>query len=221
MSARTTSSRQSGDTRILAFPQGGGTIVIPGTARIRRIEVQAGANPTTVDFIIGVGQPLQGTNAVQTITPPGSGNFTITVQATPLGAGGTTGALAFNASLATVAAALAAIPAIGSTANIAMSGTAGTSDVVTFVGALAAQPISAMTVSAGTIAQTTTGVVPTGASILSKSVQSAGSNGLVAANTVVAFEYGGRQDCLLPKGSLLLITSTDNQALISVDTFRA
>lgn len=109
-----------------------------------------------------------GTNAVQTITISGSptgGTFTITV--TVNGVTATTASIAYNASTATVQAALAALSNIGSTAYVTVTGTAGTSYVATFVGALAAQPITLMTATGsftgGTspaiaIANTTTGV---------------------------------------------------------------
>lgn len=109
-----------------------------------------------------------GTAAVQTITPPESGTFTITYE------GETTPALAYNASLATVQAALQALSTIGSgyeglagpgssgyttyPGGVAVTGTPGTSYVVTFQGALAAVKVPALTVSAGSVAQTTAGV---------------------------------------------------------------
>lgn len=107
-----------------------------------------------------------GTSAVQTITPPASGTFTITYN------GQTTAPIAFNATLAAVQAALQALPNIGAgteglastsgyqpgPGGVNVAGTPGTSYVITFAGALANQKVNAMTVSAGSIAQTTQGV---------------------------------------------------------------
>lgn len=109
-----------------------------------------------------------GTSEVQTITPPTSATFIITAFGVP------TVPLAFNAPLATVQAALQALPGIGVgfeglagagssgytqyPGGVAVTGTPGTSYVVTFQGALANQNVPALTVSAGSVAQTTQGV---------------------------------------------------------------
>lgn len=107
-----------------------------------------------------------GTAAVQTITPPGSGTFTITYE------GETTAPIAYNASAATVQAALQALSSIGTGyEGLAGPGSSGYTTypggvsvtgtgpyVVTFQGALAAVKVPAFTVSAGSVAQTTAGV---------------------------------------------------------------
>jgi hypothetical protein len=102
-----------------------------------------------------------GTNEVQTITiagTPTGGTFSLTF------GGQTTPALAYNASTAAVQTALQALTSIGS-GNATVSGTAGVSYVVTFVGALAtlnvAQIVPVGTFTGGTsptiTAATTTG----------------------------------------------------------------
>lgn len=111
-------------------------------------------------------------NAVQTITitgTPTGGTFKLTYK------GFETTAIAYNASASTVAAALAALPSIGS-GNVAGSGGAfpGTAVVITFQGALAGQPVDAITIASASkaftggtapdisVAQTTVGVIAGG-----------------------------------------------------------
>lgn len=96
-------------------------------------------------------------NEVQTIaisgTPTG-GTFTLTALAQ------TTTAIAYNATPAAVQSALAALSSIG-TGNVAVTGTAGSSYVVTFQGALAAQPIALMTATASLTGGTSPAVTVT------------------------------------------------------------
>ncbi|MCW2901917.1 MAG: hypothetical protein JWO67_4182 [Streptosporangiaceae bacterium] len=94
-------------------------------------------NANVLGLVHRAGGPLvptgAGTNEVQTITitgVPTGGTFSLTFQ------GQTTPALAFNAATSAVQTALQALSTIGS-GNATVTGTAGTSYVVTFVGALA------------------------------------------------------------------------------------
>lgn len=92
-------------------------------------------------------------NDVQTITAPGSATFAVT--ATLNGYSQTTGAIAYNATAAVVQTALRALTIFGT--NVAVTGSDGGPFTVTFSGQLAGTPIPLMTVSAGSIAHTTTG----------------------------------------------------------------
>lgn len=97
-------------------------------------------------------QATASVNDVQTITAPGSGTYTITFTNPLTGRSGTTTALAFGANDATVLAALQLVVTATGGGTVAVSSLA-----VTFSGLLAARPIPPMTVSAGSVAHTTTG----------------------------------------------------------------
>ena len=88
-------------------------------------------------------------SSIQTITPPGSGTFTMTF------GGQTTVATAFNASAATVQTNLQALSTIGS-GNVRVK-LSGSNYVVIFTGTKAFAAQTAITVSSGSVAQTTTG----------------------------------------------------------------
>lgn len=125
------------------------------------------ARPYQASQTITKGQPLGeatlAVNAVQTlsqVSSPSAGTFTLSFN------GFTTAAIAYNAAAAAVQSALEALPSIGA-GNVACSGGAlpGTPVVITFQGALAGQPVSAITVNSSgvtggsfSIAQTTVGV---------------------------------------------------------------
>ncbi|WP_280425280.1 major capsid protein [Nocardia carnea] len=94
------------------------------------------------------------TNEVQTVTitgTPTGGHFTLSF------GGSTTSNLAHNATAATVQAALAALPTIG-TGNIAVAGSAGGPYTVTFIGALGATNVAAMTATGSLTGGTTPAV---------------------------------------------------------------
>jgi hypothetical protein len=94
-----------------------------------------------------------GTNDVQTITAPGSGNYILTVTNPLTGTVTATTSLAAAANDATVQAAINV--ALGSVGSVTVSSLA-----VTFGGALAKLPIPIMTTTAGSVAHTTVGVSP-------------------------------------------------------------
>jgi hypothetical protein len=106
-----------------------------------------------------LGQVTSSANDVQTITitgTPTGGSFTITVSL--MGISQTTTPLAFNASTAAVQSALQALTLVG--ANVAVTGTAGTSYVLTFNGNLAASPIPPVTVAASLTGGATPAATP-------------------------------------------------------------
>jgi hypothetical protein len=106
-----------------------------------------------------LGQVTSSANDVQTITitgTPTGGTFTITVSL--MGVSQTTAALAYNVTTANVQIALAAINLVG--ANVTVTGTAGTSYVLTFNGNLAASPIPPVTVAASLTGGTTPAATP-------------------------------------------------------------
>jgi len=100
--------------------------------------------------------PFGGTNAVQTITPPGSSTFNITIL------GQTLTGVAFNVPVATLQGLVTGLSSVGTNlagaTNCAVTGTAGTTYVLTFQNQLGNQPITAVTTTAGSVAQTTPGV---------------------------------------------------------------
>jgi hypothetical protein len=109
-----------------------------------------------------LGQISAAANDVQTLTVTATGGtYALTVEE-PIGNQQKTAPIAFNASAATIQAALAALSNVGS-GNVTVTGTG--PFTITFVGALAAQPIQAIAVDntlatggTGSIAHTTTGV---------------------------------------------------------------
>jgi len=101
-------------------------------------------------------------NNVQTITITATGGtFTVTI------GGQTTPAQAFNVATATLATALQGLSSVGIAANVAVTGTAGTSYVITFLGAaaglnaLAVLNTAALTGGTATVAAATTGTLAT------------------------------------------------------------
>lgn len=109
--------------------------VVPGGARIDPAQF---TRDGAVQVSINAGAAA---NEVQVLTVTGSpagGTFTITFS------GQTTGAIAYNASAATVLAALIALSNIG-TGNVTVTGSAGGAWTVTFVGDLADTNVAAMT----------------------------------------------------------------------------
>jgi hypothetical protein len=120
-------------------------------------------------LLIGSSQPVtikvNGNNAVQSLTITGSptgGTFTVTYATI------TSGAIAYNASAATVQTALQAMSSIGAN-NVTVTGSDGGPWTLTFSGALGVQPITTVTRTASftggttpdvTPASVTTGVVP-------------------------------------------------------------
>lgn len=122
-------------------------------------ELPSGSGYTTGGGVIsGFATGLISTNCVQTVTPPGSGPFTLTLT---IGTNTqTTSSIAHGASAATVLAAIQALPNVGSipssgTSNVSVTGTG--PYVVTFQNALGAQVIGLMSSSAGSVAMTTPG----------------------------------------------------------------
>jgi hypothetical protein len=93
---------------------------------------------------------VNGLSYQETYTPPGSGTFTLTYK------GQTTGALAWNATAATVQAALVALSTVGSSGgrpNMRVHGGEGSPFVITRDGALESD-VTALTASGGTVAAT-------------------------------------------------------------------
>lgn len=111
--------------------------------------------PPSITYSKGqvLGLATDAANDVQTITAPGSGTFTATI--TLNGYSQTSAAIAYDAAAATVQTALRALTLLGT--NVAVTGSAGGPWTVTFSVQLAGVPIPLMTVSAGSIAHTTTG----------------------------------------------------------------
>lgn len=97
---------------------------------------------------------INGTDDVQTWTHPGSGSPTLT-----FGAQTTTG-LPVTSTIAQVQAAFQALSTVGAN-NANVTGPTGGPYVITFVGQLGLAPQSGVTSSGGSVAHTTTGVVPT------------------------------------------------------------
>lgn len=132
--------------------------------------------------VIGAGD---GTNEVQTITPPGSATYTITYD------GQTTDALAFGASTGAVQAALEALSNIGS-GNVSVTGSG--TRIVEFTGFLAATNVSAMTVSAGSIAQTTAGSAGTVLGVAVTKWEANHEMGTEESNTTESLGYEDTED---------------------------
>lgn len=97
---------------------------------------------------------VNGNNDVQTWTHPGSGSPTLT-----FGAQVTTG-LPVTSTAAQVQTAFQLLSTVGAN-NASVAGPTGGPYVITFTGSLGLAPQSAITPSAGSVAHTTTGVVPT------------------------------------------------------------
>jgi hypothetical protein len=116
-------------------------------------ELPAGNGYTTGgNTITGMATGMINTNDVKTITPPGSGTYTI--QATIGTNTFTTPAIAFNATNTVVQNALAALGNIG-VGNVTVAGAG--PYTVTFGGSLGAELIPNLVVSAGSVANTTPG----------------------------------------------------------------
>lgn len=114
------------------------------------LPISIAPNQTIAKGNLMVPGSLTAVNDVQTITPPGSGTYVLSGFNPLTGAAFSTTPLAFGASDATVLAALVAVLGSG---NVSV-----TSLAVSFIGALAGQPVALMTTSAGSVAHTTTGV---------------------------------------------------------------
>jgi hypothetical protein len=95
-------------------------------------------------------------NDVQTITTAGSGTLQVTVTAG--GVSRQTAAIAYNATAATMQTAIQGLSNVGA-GNATVAGGSGSAFVVTFTGALGFQPMTLMTVTAGSVAHTTTGAL--------------------------------------------------------------
>lgn len=126
---------------------------------VSSFELPSGNGYTTGGAVISsFATGLISTNCVQTITPPGSGTYIITLT---IGTNTqSTGAIAHDATATTLLAAIQALPNVGSipssgTSNVAVTGSG--PYTVTFQNALGAQVVGLMSVSAGSVAMTTPG----------------------------------------------------------------
>lgn len=119
------------------------------SARVKPINL-----PPNVNYAAGqvLFQATGPTNAVQTITAPGSGTYIISGVNPLTGVTFSTTPLAFGANDAAILAALVAAIGTGS------AGLSVASAAVTFAGPYAGRPVPLMTTSAGSIANTTPGV---------------------------------------------------------------
>jgi hypothetical protein len=143
----------------------------PMNARMLNVQLQAGTYPR--GQVLGQVSPA-GANDKQTLTGTATtGNFTLTYPgyaytAPPFGATQTTGSLPWNATAAQVQAAMDTIFGPGNT--LVTGGPLGSAGVaISYAGALAATPITPLTVNPGTLAggtvtnaHTTTGVANSG-----------------------------------------------------------
>lgn len=131
-----------------------------------------------------LGQITGAANDVQTITPPGSGTYTLSGVNPITGVPFTTAALAFGANDAAIQAALVAVLGAGPTVASA---------AVTFAGAFASRPVALMTASAGSVAHTTVGRT---------------------AGTFKAYATGNSDGSEVPRGILEHSCTTDAQGAV-------
>jgi hypothetical protein len=120
----------------------------PGLAKAKPVNLAPSVTYPAGQVLLWSGVAV---NAVQTITAPGSGTYTISGTNPLTGTSWTTAALAFGANDAAVLAAIIAVWGLGG------SGITVVSLAVTFAGLLAGRPIPPLTTSAGSVAQTTAG----------------------------------------------------------------
>jgi hypothetical protein len=162
--------------------------------KTRRIPVNLPPNSSFVAGLV-VGQSTVSASDVQTITiggAPTGGTFPIT-------ANGQTVTVPYNATTSAVQALLA--PIYGST-NVVVAGTAGTSYVLTFGGALANQPIALV----GVATTGLTGGTPTAAVAHTTQGQTDG--------TYAAYSSGGSNGLNVARGFLEMACSTDGNGNI-------
>lgn len=127
-------------------------VMLPGAKQAVEYPVNLAPLTTFTKGTVMAQVGTAGTNDVQTITAPGSGNYKLTFTNPLTGNSAQTANIAFGANDATVLAALQ--PIVTSTGG----GTAAVSSLaVTFSGLLASRPVPLMTTTAGSVAHTTTG----------------------------------------------------------------